>query len=199
MIKINLLKNLGLSKSGGIAAIEASVDSLAPDSMKHGIAKLAAILLFPLGLIIYEKINVSEIEGHIAVVTAKLESLRTERQGFGDAGPRIEKYNKEKQRIDKELETVRELARNRLRELKALDAIQTLIPEKTWAKSIVFSGNSIRFDGYSSAEEGPTQMMRALESNVFFSKVEPKETTSEQTPNGVIKKFRIDFNIGRRE
>jgi len=39
-----------------------------------------------------------------------------------------------------------------------------------------------------------------LESNVFFSKVEPKETSTEQNQQGgTLKKFEIDFHIGKAE
>jgi len=200
MIKINLLRNLGLTKGAGIAVEGGPAEAVTPDSIKTGVTKLVTIVLFPLVLFVYEKINLSEIEGRQVALHGKLEALRGERQGFGDAGPKIEKYNKEKQRIDKELEIVRELARNRLRELKALDAIQTLMPDKTWAKTLVFAGNAVKMIGFSSVEDGPTQVLRSLESNVFFSKVEPKETSTEQNQQGgTLKKFEIDFHIGKAE
>jgi Tfp pilus assembly protein PilN len=195
MIKVNLLRNMGLAKGGTADQAEA----VAPETARLAVAKVIAILTFPLLLYIYERVNLNEAEVSLHGVQEKVQSVKNERAKFGDAGPKIEMYNKEKARVDKELEVVRTIARNRLREVKALDAIQSLMPLKTWTKKLSIDGNVVKLEGYTSSNDGVSDLIRALEANVYFSKVEPKYTTQEDTPNGPVKKFELEFRIGKQE
>lgn len=194
MIKINLLKNMGLAQ--GIAS-EASV--LTPETVKLTVAKIFAILIFPLILLVYERSTLSEFEDALQKVREKVQAAQAARAKFGDAGPKIEMYNKEKLRVDKELEVVRTIARNRLREVKSLDAIQSLMPAKTWIKKISIDNNVAKVEGYTSSNEGVTDFIHALEANVNFSKVEPKYTSQETIAGGIVKKFELEFRIGKQE
>jgi Tfp pilus assembly protein PilN len=195
MIKINLLRNIG-----GLGTAEgAGAPALSVDSFKSGALRFFIIICFPILFYGFEKFNLYEIQGQVDEAQKKLDTLRAERAKFGDAAPRIKQYNEQKQKIDKNLEVIRELARNRLREVKALDAIQSVMPEKTWARVIAFSGNSVRFEGVSASDDGPTQMMKSLEANVLFSHVEPSATTTEQLATGSVKNFKINFVVGKAE
>jgi Tfp pilus assembly protein PilN len=210
MIKVNLLRNVGLAKSteaGGTSPTGVggmSAEPLASDIQKAAGIKLAVILAFPLTLLVYEKIAINDISTRVKEIQEKIEVLKQERVKFGDAAPKIEKYNKEKQRIDKELEIVRGISQGRLRELKTLDAIQSLMPNKTWSRKIAFKGGVVVLEGYSDGDDGVTELIRALEGNVLFSKVELKFTTSEsgsETGGGgsSLKRFEIEFRIGKQE
>jgi len=195
MIKVNLLRNMGLAK-GGMAD---SAEAVAPETARLAVAKVIAILIFPLLLYVYERVNLNEVEENLHKVQGKVLNVKNERAKFGDAGPKIEMYNKEKARVDKELEVVRTIARNRLREVKALDAIQSLMPSKTWTKKISIDGNIVRLEGYTSSNDGISDLIRALEANVYFSRVEPKYTAQEVLPSGPVKKFELEFRIGKQE
>ena len=210
MIKVNLLRNVGMAKAsevGGAAAMgEAGIGGgpLSADAQKSAAIKIAVIMVFPLLFLVYEKIAINDISARVQVIQAKIDVLKEERAKFGDAAPKIEKYNKEKQRIDKELDIVRGISRGRLRELKTLDALQSLMPNKTWARKIAFKGGSVILEGFSDGDDGVTELIRALEGNVLFSKVELKFTTSEQGSDSSgtgssLKKFEIEFRIGRQE
>jgi Tfp pilus assembly protein PilN len=194
MIKINLLRTTGLQGAPQEAGAATSVDGR-NDAYK----KIAAILVGPLLLFAYENLTQTELRDELNQLNARVAEAQGEKGRFGDQGPRVAKYTKEKERIDSETEVVKELARNRLREVKSLDAIQSLMPPKTWIRRLEIEGNTVSMEGYSITDSGVADLIRALESSVFFSRVEPKSTSQEMLPTGPVKKFELEFRIGKRE
>jgi Tfp pilus assembly protein PilN len=196
VIKANLLVNVGGAKA---QSIQAEVLTESVGELRKALPKLVLILISPLCLMIYEKIIINEIQGKIEAERASLVSLQAQRDKLGAAAPRIEKYTKEKQKIDKELDVVRGIARNRLKEVKTYDVLQSILPEKTWLKRIEIVDDRVQIIGYTMGEDGVQELMSALEGSAFFSQVEPKSTTQETLSIGVAKKFEIEFHVGKKD
>lgn len=195
MIKINLLKNTVLTS--GSASQEQKSD--VPNEVKKlALIKALAILALPLFIYSFEQVNLSNKREKLTKTNETLTKLNQEKAKYGDAAPRIERYTKEKERIDGEIEVIRNLARARLREVKTLDTIQTLMPPDAWAKKITIEGNYVRMEGYSSSEEGTSNLIRALENSPFFSRVQPRRVAQEKSSE-VLKRFEIEFRIGRND
>ncbi len=206
MIKINLLRNLGMTQGG--ASLEAAgaagggggaAMSLSDDAQKQVALKVAAFLVLPIALYIYEYFNLTSLQEALIQQQQKVQQIQAEKSKYGDTGPRVERFNKEKARVEKEIEAVRNLARVRLREVKALDALQSLMPNRTWVKKVSIEGNVVKLEGYSSSETGVTEFIRALENSVSFSRVEPKSTVQENLASGPVKRFEMDFRIGKQD
>jgi hypothetical protein len=85
-------------------------------------------------------------------------AVEAERASFGSTAPRVAKANKLKEKMTKEIKIIRELARNRLREVKALDQLQTILPDKTWISAIKIEGGKITMDGYALNESAITEL-----------------------------------------
>jgi Tfp pilus assembly protein PilN len=189
MIKVNLLRNMGLDQVGG--------DAVSADTQRKALIKILVVGLFPGALMIYEKFNLSVLSAEVQEVEAKVQKVEQEKASFGDAAPIVEKYTKEKKKIDKDLDVIRGLAKNRLREVKALDALQSLLPSHSWISELKIVDNNVNLRGYSTAEEGVADLIRALDQSAFFSKVNPKSTIEEVLPSGPVKKFELEFRIGK--
>jgi Tfp pilus assembly protein PilN len=198
MIKINLLRGSGLS-GHVVAAADGVVDAPSVSGPRGVIAKIVLILLAPLAIYIWERYNLQTIDDQIAVVAGTVAKLQAEKAKYGDTGPRVETYTKEKQKVDHQLDIIRAIAKNRLREVKSLDALQSLIPQRTWLKKISIEDNLMKMEGYTAADDGVTDLMRALENSAYFSNVEPKDTSLETLPIGPVKKFNLELHIGKSE
>jgi Tfp pilus assembly protein PilN len=195
MIKVNLLRNTGMAQAGDLNLMAAS-----PDVKRAMGIRVLVILLFPFALYIYESISIHQAQRELDEWKAKVATLTAEKAKYGDAAPRIEKASKQKALVEKKLDAIRGIARSRLREVKTLDALQTLIPPRTWIRRVSMDGNLVSLEAFSSSSEGVTEFIRALDSSVFFSKVEPKKTMQETTPAGVVvKKFELEFHIGKND
>lgn len=195
MIKINLLRSMGPSSSasdGGMSSMSAS-----PSAQKQAGMRLALIFAFPLALYIYDNINNSALETELANIRTKLSQVQAEKAKFGDTGVRLEALSKDKKAMDERVEAIRDVARGRLREVKSLDALQSLMPARTWLNKVIIRNNVVQAFGYTSADEGIAELIRGLESSSFFSRVDPKSTSTEKINNVSLKKFELEFQVGK--
>ncbi len=198
MIKVNLLRTSGL---GGQASAEEVQGVQRLDGRTGTILALKILLIFlPIaGLYGWEYSNNKDLDEQTEVEQASLVKLQTEKGKYGDTGPRVELYTKQKQKVDRQIDTIRDLARSRLREVKAFDALQSLVPQRTWLKNLAIDKNVMKLVGYTLSDEGINDFMRALEGSTFFSSVEPKGTTSETLPLGQVKKFNLELHLGKSD
>ena len=204
MIRINLLRNMGMSAAGtamGTSALGTGVpDLISVDVRRQAAVKVVIILIFPMLLFIWEKLRINSLQAEKAQVQQRVDTVEAEKASFGSAAPRVEKANKLKEKIEKEIKIIRELAKNRLREVKALDQLQSVLPSGTWLSEVSMDGGKILLDGYALNEGALTELLTALNSNVFFSMVQPKGTTLQANPTlGSVTKFSIEFRVGRQE
>jgi Tfp pilus assembly protein PilN len=195
MIKINMLRGMGLDQVGAGGGIGAG--PVSADLQRDAAIKLAVIILIPALLILYEKFNLSVVRDELSSVQAQIQKAERERQSYGDTGPRVEKFTQQKVKIDRELETIRNLGKGRLQYVKALDALQSLMPAHCWLRKVSIKGGSVKIDGYTNAEDGVAELIRALNDSAYFSKVEPKLTAQEELPTGSAKRFDIEFKVGK--
>lgn len=197
MIRINLMRTIG-----GVAAAPGTVVSgqaLPGELQRRAVLKLLVILLFPVLLYVYDMITLSVLQGEVDKIRGQIQSVDNRIGAYGDTGPRVEKFQNEKKRLEKQLESLRNLTKNRLREVKTLATLQNIMPERAWLKSIRIDNGYVILGGYSATDEAFTDLIRALESNVFFSGISVKSTEQESTSNGSVKKFEIDFRAGKTE
>jgi Tfp pilus assembly protein PilN len=196
MIKINLLRNLGFDQVGAGGMIP-GLSSESAGAARTAIIKLVVFLVVPVALLAYERSNLSALNDELAAVQAKIQGKDRQIGLFGDTAPKVEQYAISKKKLDRELEVIKGLARNRLREVKTLDAIQGLMPNPTWLKSITFHADTVVLEGYTNGEDGVGELSSALSSAGPFSKVSLKSTTEEELPTGTVKKFTIELQVGK--
>ncbi len=199
MIKVNLLRNMGATQGAGMGGIsEFTSASTSSGSRNQAFSRLAIILAFPISIYVYDSIANSALEKELAEVQTKLQQIQAEKANFGDAGVKTEKLTKERKVIDEQVDAIRKIARSRLREVKSLDALQSLLPQRTWLSRVTMQNSTVRITGYTNAEEGIADLIRGLESSAFFSKVEPRSTTQEKIGTTDVKKFELDFMVGKQ-
>lgn len=196
MIKINLLKNSGIAQS--VSSIGSEGDG-SSEIKRLALVKVLTILAIPGLLFAYEYLNLRDIKDQLDVARRTHRRLTDEMAKYGDAAPLIEKYTKEKKRIDGEIAVIRELSRVRLREVKTFDAIQSLMPMEAWARKISITDSLVRLEGFSSTEDGTSNLIRSLESSPFFSRVEPRSVSQENLAGTLVKRFEVEFRIGKNE
>lgn len=202
MIRINLLRSMGVSGVGTNIGTSASSggEIISVDVRRQAAIKVAIVLLFPTLLFIWEKLRLNSLQSDQVQIQQKVTAVEAERASFGSTAPRVAKANKLKEKMTKEIKIIRELARNRLREVKALDQLQTILPDKTWISAIKVEGGKITLDGYALNESAITELMTALNTNAFFSSVQPKGQVQESNKTlGQVTKFGFEFRVGNSE
>lgn len=196
MIKVNLLRSMGLDQSGG-GGLAAGGGVVSTDMRKQAAIKLAAILSISVLIAGYQKFNVAAIQVEVRDAEEAVQRIEEQTSKFGPTGPRVEKYTKEKAQIEKEIEIIRGLTRNRLREVKALDALQNTVPAKTWFQKVAIEGNAIRLSGFTQSAEGLNDLITRLGESAF-SQIEIKGTTRVDLPSsGPATNFELEFRVGK--
>ncbi len=197
MIRINLLRNLSADSAGGAAG--SLLHTVPADIQRQAALKLLVILIFPLLLFIYQKISISVLEGDEARIHNETNDILNKMKSFGQTSMKVEKYQTEKKRLEKQLELLRALTKNRLREVKTLATLQNLVPDKVWLKGLKVEAGLVSLQGFAESEESFSELVRALDSNVFFNKMTVKSTEQQASSSGTVKKFDIEFRAGKDE
>lgn len=195
MIKINLLRSMGLDSApamGGGGALSAEMQ-------KAAVLKIVMMGVFPGMLYVWETINIGNLNQRVAALQSEIKSVEGKKSSYGETAPLVEKYTKEKQKIEKQSDVIRGIMRNRLREVKALDSLQTITPSQVWFSKIDIKGSLVEAAGYSNTDEGLATLYTALGNSQFFSRFEPKQQGVASQGGTQVKSFSIEFNIGRQE
>ena len=98
---------------------------------------------------------------------------------------------KSAQVLEQKLTIMKKLSRVRLREVKALDYIQSILPEKVWFKDMRFDDNKLSLNGFAVGDDDLNELTRALENSVQFSNVIILQAKDEKLQNGTYKQFEI--------
>ncbi len=178
MIRVNLLRSRTTASTEGIYAAP-NLESLA--------AKNIAILLVLTALLYaYEYQNIANLRKEIkrsngAVATLK-KTLKEQTAAAGEAKELSKQLNQVKDRV----KVIKNLSRERLIELKSLDLLQSIIPEKVWFEKVNY--NSRKFDIQATAVDidDITLFKTSLDNQSIFKNVVIKDTKEMQTRSGNI-------------
>ncbi len=200
MIRVNLLRNMGMSAATSMGTSVVGSEIVSVDVRRQAAIKVVVILLFPMLMFIWEKLRLNSLQADRTQIQQRVDAVEAEKASFGSAAPRVEKANRLKSKIEKEAGVIRELAKNRLREVKVLDQLQSVFPSGAWLDQVTMENGKIVLDGFALNEGSLTELLQALKANVYFSQPNPKGTSLVNNPLlGSVTKFNVEFNVGRQE
>jgi type IV pilus assembly protein PilN len=201
VIRVNLLRNI----SGGVGPANlgtgiTAVPELSQEGQKQAALRLA-VICGAVGLIwFYEHNEIAAKNQQLQQVQAQIAEVQAAKQRFGDAGPIVEKYNKQKDILAAQIKVLEGLTVNRLREVKLLDALQSLVPQKAWLEGISSDKGHVKIKGFAPDAETVNNLFRQLENNVLFSQVQQKTNVDQDVPElGLLRRFEFEFIAGRPE
>ena len=200
MIKVNLLRDGTVTAVKGGGAGGATLSGLtglggaaASSGSARGLLIKAILIVVPIGggyvYVGQEKDrlleNYKKIQGEVQKKESRAKELGTEMKA-------IEEFKSEKARLQVQVDTIKKLSQERLKNVKALEAIQNIIPEKVWLTNVKMTDSKIEMGGNAVDDSGVSDFMAALEASKFFTSVRLVGTTEEQKKDGTVKKFAID-------
>jgi Tfp pilus assembly protein PilN len=199
MIKVNLLRdatNVGIKKEGTFntkisdgTRIESGMNN---KDLAMKIGALAVPVLISMAALHFvensKKGDLEILKAQTAKKGNEVKALATEIEAVGN-------FKKEKERLQVQIDTIKTLSRERLRNVKALEALQSLMPEKTWLSSLKITDNKVEFEGYAADDKDVADLMAALEENIYFSNVRLIKTSEQENKNGVVKQFMVESSM----
>lgn len=192
MIRVNLLRNraqAGQSSSGASSSMDFSSEG--SSDQKAALKNLFVLFLGVAILLVYEKYNTFTLNDSNMLLTTEYNQIQDE---LNKAKEDLDKYKiseNEAKILEDKLTIIRNLSKVRLREVKALDYIQEIIPDKVWLKQIAFDQKTVRISGYSILDEDLSLFIQALERGAFFESVILSQASETAGKSGSYKQFDI--------
>ncbi len=179
MIRINLLMARAVRRRAGLRK-EISI-----------LVFVLVLLFLMIGLVQWIYVNQSRgLQRQINDRKVELEKLRALKQ-------QIAKYKANIKLLEKKLEVINELKKNKAMPVKILDELSTHIPDKMSLRSLKKSGPQLEIGGWALSDEVIANFMTSLQRSRYFRGVE-LIVTERFKPQGAeinIKKFTITSNV----
>lgn len=194
MIRINLAKSSRGQESQAIAGLGTDTSG-SSEIQRQGLLRLAVLLLCPLALWVYELQLIPDLQSKLASKRNVLESLKQKNEKAKGAVEEIKKFKEDQTKLQKQIDTLEGLRRERLKEVKVMDNLQKDIPEKVWLTKLDFQETKLTLSGLATADTELTLFMETLSKSVFLHEVSLVRSSEQPSENGILKKFDISCAI----
>lgn len=196
MIKINLAKGIAQAP-GASAGISSSLgESVSSESRGSAFLNLGLMLVATLAVYFYVASSRSKAEDELRALQAQLsaqQAKKTEQESKSDSLSSTVKQNED---MDRNLLAMQSIGESRFTAIKVLDALQSLIPSKTWLQSVYLNGIELRVQGLSLTSTGMSSLFSALEESTYFSQVRILNQSQETKELEKFQKFELICNVG---
>jgi hypothetical protein len=204
MIKINLYASLQVMSSGNkdFESEDGGGGGYQVNQADAGV-KMAITFALPLLLFFYETHNLGGKKDELAKIKGRLTEIANLTQQNGMAISEVEKYIQEKEKLKSKFELIGKLAKPRLLYIKALDALQAMIPIEVWIdqinidpdttggqdpsretdEKIIIKGKSLSYDAI-------LKLTGSMQESIFFNKVTFR-LDEQKSDRGNIRAFEI--------
>lgn len=201
MIKINLASTSAMSGSaslGGSLGGSGDVFLLAPDqARKEALKRIVLLIVGPLALFIYESNN---IPGKMTLLNERnqtLQDLQTYNEKAADSVAEIKKFKEDEALIEARISALEKISKDRQREIRVLDLLQTIIPEKAWLTRVQINPDRVNIQGVAMSDFEVSTFLEALSKSVFLLDVNLLNSNEINQEGVMLKKFEISCLLER--
>src|SRR5690606_20209613 len=120
-----------------------SGDSSEAQIQKQGALRLAILFLGPVLLWVYQQTVIPELQTKRSQLLSEIESLREFNRGAERSVNEIKRFKEDEERIQARIAYLDGISKNRNREIKIIELIQQVIPEKSWLNRLEFNGGKV--------------------------------------------------------
>ena len=198
MIKVNLLKSQSGRGSEDFGATHVNIGGGAVGKAEQiQLVKNIIIVLIPtFVLIAYEWYNVDILTKQRDNIGLKLKSTEQKLSKVTSEMKLYADVEQEAKILEDKISILRDLSRIRLREVKALDFLQSVTPEAVWFSSVVYKDLKFVFRGFAITDDALTLFMRELSNSAYFENAILMKATEEKKAEGTVKVFEIQADSG---
>ena len=194
MIRVNLLN----SKVHGASQedFEFEVPSGGASSERLAVLNFVLFVGFVLALVIYENSEKTKLQEKSVLLQQELAQVDTQVQQKKMEVEKSKNALKELEELKVRAEKLKKLSQSRLNEIKALDYLQTVIPERIWLDSIRYRNKKVFIKGFAVTDSDLTDFLKALEAKPYYQDVILLKATESKSDSGSVKSFEISSVLG---
>ncbi|MGZ3771405.1 MAG: PilN domain-containing protein [Bdellovibrio sp.] len=197
MIKINLASSgVGIVKGAPLGS-STGVFQTGSDTRKEAFKRLVLLFVGPLALYIYEQQN----------VPAKIADLNTKQKVLNDLSAynakqassvaEIKKFKEDEAVIETRISALEKIAKDRQKEIRVMDLLQTIIPEKAWLTRLQINPEKVSIQGMAMSDFDVSSFLEALTKSVFLMDVNLVSSSEVNVEGMNLKKFEINCLLER--
>lgn len=192
MIKINLSTQVGgASAAAGSGFGGGDMFLAAEDMRKEALKRILVILIPTVGLYIYQTQNIPGKQAELSSKQQVLTELQSYNEKQAASVAEIKKFKEDEAIIEARISALDKISKDRSREIRVLDLLQGVIPEKAWLTRIQLNPEKVIIQGMAVSDYEVSQFLESLTKSVFLMDVN-LVSSAESVVDGVnLKKFEI--------
>jgi type IV pilus assembly protein PilN len=199
MIKINLASS-GVGSSAALGAQFGGGDDVfisGDESRKEALKRLVVILLPAIALYAYQEQNVPGKQSQLATMQRNLQELTEYNAKQAASVAEIKKFKEDEAIIEARIAALDKISKDRSREIRVLDLMQQVIPEKAWLTRVQLNPDKVIVQGMAISDFEVSQFLEALTKSVFLMDVNLVNSTEVIVDGNSLKKFEISCVLER--
>lgn len=196
MIRINLMRDTIIDRGGATLAVSGAGGIENGGGSFDFLLKLFLMLSPCISLLVFEQMRLTKKRDKIAEIQLVLVQRKTENDSLKTEIEAVKKFEIEKKQLDTQIQTIKKLSKERLQNVKALAAIQSLIPQRAWLIELKMDGDKIEIRGFAPDETVASEFVASLEESIFFRDVFLRRTEDQRQQDGsTVKQFLVDASM----
>lgn len=207
MIKVNLLRNRGgTGVNPGKTTTEINYEMAYDEtnleesnSARDVIVKLVLMFMGTGALMAYESYNIGELRDRLRKLSSERAVLAQEIEEKKPIATKAREMQKHIQELEARIKAIKDLSKVRLREIKVIDFLQNVIPERTWLTSLDFSEGTLTIEGGALSDDQLNKFIDAMESKTYFKNVILSKAIEQRSEQGTVKIFTITSTLANTD
>jgi type IV pilus assembly protein PilN len=201
VIKINLAN----AQSANAASLSSSIGmvgdsfSTSDDLRKEALKRIMIMLIAPLGLYLYEMQNIPTKQAELASKNQVLQELISYNAKQAASVAEIKKFKEDEVLIETRIGALEKISKDRQREIRVLDLVQQLIPEKAWLTRMQINPDKVVIQGLALSDFEVSTFLESLTKSVFLMDVNLVSSSESITDGVSLKRFEISCVLERPE
>lgn len=196
MIRINLSKTRienaeALEQGGYTSATSFSSGSGRSNELALIVVKLVLLFGGAGGFYYHEGQHISELNQESMAANAQLQQLQTSLDQKNTELAAMGSAQGDSKVLEDKMKLLKKLSHLRLREVKSLDYIQTVIPVRAWITHLTVDKEEYNIKGRSKDATAVSGFMKKLDEGGFFSDVVLVKDSPVQNEGGGVREFEI--------
>ncbi|MNJ92476.1 Fimbrial assembly protein (PilN) [compost metagenome] len=200
MIKINLAS----SQSSGMGALGSASMGMSSDGMmldqevrKEGLKRALILLLAPLALYAYEQQNIPQKISLLNSKSAMLAETQAYNEKAAASVAEIKRFKEEELKIETRIAALSKIAKDRQREVRVLELLQNVLPEKAWLTRLDIKPDRVTIEGLALSDFEVSTFMESLTKSVYLMDVNLVSSKEEILEGMSLKRFEISCLLER--
>ncbi len=197
MIKINLAASAAARGAGAGLSIGQGGLMLEDEMRKEAAKRILVILVFPILLYLYEHQNIPDLMGQLNNKTAKLNEILAYNDKAAASVTEIKRFKEEEAKIEARIAALNKIAKDRQREVRVMELMQSVLPEKAWVTRLDIRPERVLVEGLAMSDYEVSTLMESLTGSAYLMDVNLVSSKEEMHDGMSLKRFEVSCVLER--